>query len=64
MANKQRGIKYYLEDLKKLSKVHKVILLLIALLVTLGVGSFVFTSNANDDQGKTPFFGIEFDFKF
>jgi hypothetical protein len=55
----KRGIKYYLEDLKKLSIGQKLSLVVFIILMLWGA-SFVFESNVDDPQGKTPFYGIEF----
>lgn len=57
-------IKKYLDDIKTWSIYAKVGLGIVLILVVLGIGSFMFESNTHDDQGKTPFYGIEFSIDF
>jgi hypothetical protein len=57
-------IKKYLDDIKTWPKYAKVGLVIIFILVATGVGSLVFESNTHDLQGKTPFYGIEFNIDF
>jgi hypothetical protein len=57
-------IKKYIDDIKTWPIQAKIGLILILACVILGIGSFVFESNTHDDQGKTPFYGIEFSIDF
>jgi hypothetical protein len=57
-------IKKYLDDIKTWPTYAKIGLGIVFILAVLGIGSFVFESNTHDDQGKTPFYGIEFSIDF